>query len=212
VRTRGLLLSEYLLKNDRKMADVIDYILENMETGFVVLDQSLDALACNRRARIFLKKFDLPPDVRDVARRMLNAEAVSTFEQLFPGEVSLKKKLKGSPSNWTFWLNLFRGSKPYIVIFIVEHAFSDTVDLNAERRKFRLTRRETDVLRRVVNGMTNDEIAEDLGISEQTIKDHLSRIYEKFEVGSKLELLNYLINRNSRESDADQSGNNQLLN
>jgi two-component system nitrate/nitrite response regulator NarP len=51
-----------------------------------------------------------------------------------------------------------------------------------------LTPRETDVVRCVVQGRRNKEIARDLGISEGTVKMHLHNLYEKLSVGSRTEL------------------------
>jgi two-component system nitrate/nitrite response regulator NarL len=43
-----------------------------------------------------------------------------------------------------------------------------------------LTRRERDVLRLLVDGHSNKEIAERLGIREQTVEDHVSTLLKKF--------------------------------
>jgi DNA-binding NarL/FixJ family response regulator len=61
------------------------------------------------------------------------------------------------------------------------------------RRQFKLTRRETDILRRVVDGLKNAEIAFDLEIAEQTIKDHLSNIYIKTGAENRMALMRNLL-------------------
>ncbi len=45
-----------------------------------------------------------------------------------------------------------------------------------------LTRRELDVLREVTDGHTNHEIAESLGISYETVKEHIRNLLEKIAV------------------------------
>ena len=52
----------------------------------------------------------------------------------------------------------------------------------------RLTEREVEVLRLVVAGLRNKEIAADLGISENTAKFHLRNILEKLHAGSRTEV------------------------
>ena len=42
-----------------------------------------------------------------------------------------------------------------------------------------LTAREVEVLRLVVRGLTNSEIARELGLSEKTIAHHLTHIFNK---------------------------------
>lgn len=54
-----------------------------------------------------------------------------------------------------------------------------------------LTPRELEVVRRVVGGLRNRAIAEELSISEGTVKIHLHNIYQKLEVDGRLELAAY---------------------
>lgn len=53
----------------------------------------------------------------------------------------------------------------------------------------RLTERELDVLRLVVAGMRNKEIAGELGVSENTIKFHLRNILDKLHAESRTEVV-----------------------
>jgi len=46
----------------------------------------------------------------------------------------------------------------------------------------KLTKRETEILKCVANGMINREIAEKLDISERTVKNHISNIFRKIDV------------------------------
>jgi DNA-binding NarL/FixJ family response regulator len=50
-----------------------------------------------------------------------------------------------------------------------------------------LTKREEEILRGVVRGLINKEIADELGISVETIRVHLKNIYEKLHVRSRTE-------------------------
>ena len=51
-----------------------------------------------------------------------------------------------------------------------------------------LTPREKDIVRAVVMGQVNKEIAESLKISEYTVKHHLTRIFDKLRVANRVEL------------------------
>jgi len=55
-----------------------------------------------------------------------------------------------------------------------------------------LTAREFDVLLLLARGRTKRHIAEALGISENTVKKHIAKIYEKVGVHSQQELLDVL--------------------
>jgi FixJ family two-component response regulator len=56
-------------------------------------------------------------------------------------------------------------------------------------RMAKLTARELEVLRHVIAGKLNKQIAADLGTSEQTIKVHRMRITEKLSVPSVAEIV-----------------------
>ena len=51
-----------------------------------------------------------------------------------------------------------------------------------------LTTREMQIARAVAEGRGNREIATQLGITEQTVKNHLTSIFEKVGVASRLQL------------------------
>lgn len=52
-----------------------------------------------------------------------------------------------------------------------------------------LTPREQDVLRSLVKGATNKEIANELFISEKTVKSHLNQVFKKMNVSRRLEAI-----------------------
>jgi DNA-binding NarL/FixJ family response regulator len=52
----------------------------------------------------------------------------------------------------------------------------------------RLSAREFDVVRLVVDGRSNDEIGSALGIGSKTVESHLRRLFERFAVASRTEL------------------------
>jgi two-component system nitrate/nitrite response regulator NarL len=59
----------------------------------------------------------------------------------------------------------------------------------------RLTQRECDVLRLVCEGLTNKEIAQQIGVTENTIKGTLQQLFAKAEVRSRAQLVRVAIER-----------------
>jgi two-component system nitrate/nitrite response regulator NarL len=57
----------------------------------------------------------------------------------------------------------------------------------AARPEDGLSRREQEILDRAVEGMTNAEIAGDLGLATPTVKNYMSRIFEKLQVRNRSE-------------------------
>ena len=54
-----------------------------------------------------------------------------------------------------------------------------------------LTNRELEIVRLVATGLRNKQIADQLSITEGTVKIHLHTIFEKLGVSSRVELSNY---------------------
>jgi DNA-binding CsgD family transcriptional regulator len=64
--------------------------------------------------------------------------------------------------------------------------------ITAVVKKYGLTRRQTDMLRHIRDGMTNAAIAEMLSISEETVKWHMRKLKEKLSINNKQEIAEWL--------------------
>ncbi|MBI1984392.1 MAG: response regulator transcription factor [Acidobacteria bacterium] len=64
----------------------------------------------------------------------------------------------------------------------------------AKRKSFGLTPRELEIVSTIVAGYTNKDIAEKFSISEQTVKHHLTNVFDKLGVGNRLELALFAVN------------------
>lgn len=62
-----------------------------------------------------------------------------------------------------------------------------------------LTARELQVLRHVATGQSNREIADDLFISENTVKNHIRNLLEKLQMKSRMEAAMYAVRENLLE-------------
>jgi len=65
----------------------------------------------------------------------------------------------------------------------------------SRQKRFGLTPRELDIVSAVVAGYANREIAEHFKISEDTVKHHLSNIFDKTGVSTRLELALFAVNQ-----------------
>jgi DNA-binding NarL/FixJ family response regulator len=65
----------------------------------------------------------------------------------------------------------------------------------AETNRFGLTRRETQIIGALVDGQTNKDIAGRFGISECTVKNHLTNVYDKLGVYNRVELVLFAMNQ-----------------
>lgn len=55
-----------------------------------------------------------------------------------------------------------------------------------------LTQREREIVRLIVQGASNKEVASSLNISERTVKGHLSNVFQKLGVADRLKLMLYV--------------------
>jgi DNA-binding NarL/FixJ family response regulator len=62
------------------------------------------------------------------------------------------------------------------------------------QRRYNLTPRELEVISTIVAGYTNKDIAQKFSISEQTVKHHLTNIFDKLGVSNRLELALFAVN------------------
>ena len=65
----------------------------------------------------------------------------------------------------------------------------------ARQKRYGLTPRELEIVSAVVAGYANKEIAEHFKISEDTVKHHLSNIFDKLGVSTRLELALFAVNQ-----------------
>jgi DNA-binding CsgD family transcriptional regulator len=181
------------MRNMMMTPEDIDFILSKCPIGLIIFDRKMDIVYHNKRSGSLLNLFELPPEVTTINKRILDALNRGRLNEQFPAEIYLIKKFDGSPSNWIFRFYVKEKPYPLIYIFIIEETISNKLDMNEIRRKFRLTRCETDIVRRVVDGRRNIEIAEELDISVQTVKDHLSNIYMKIGAENRMSLMRTLL-------------------
>ena len=62
------------------------------------------------------------------------------------------------------------------------------------KHRFRLTDREQSVVQNLAKGWTNKEIANELGITEQTVKEHIKHIMQKTKTSTRTGILVKILN------------------
>ena len=62
------------------------------------------------------------------------------------------------------------------------------------RKEYGLTPRELDIIAKIAGGRSNKEVGEEFSISERTVKHHLTNIFTKVGVSSRLQLALFAVN------------------
>jgi DNA-binding NarL/FixJ family response regulator len=112
--------------------------------------------------------------VAHVAAMAEPADLVAMIRRAADGEDPLKEQLIGRPD----------------LMERVVDGLRDTILADAEPPKT-LTPRELDILAEVAAGSRNREVAETLGMSEQTVKNHLSIVFHKLGVANRTRAVTY---------------------
>lgn len=155
--------------------------------GGAVLNQLSEA-GLQVRTLVLTTNVDLDETVQAIN---LGASGVvpknSTSNMLFEG---IRRIVAGE-----YWL-------PPDFIAILVHQLRDSSPRPTSRiSNFGLTRRELEVVVEVVAGASNPEIAHTLTISEQTVKHHLTHIFDKLGVYSRVELALFAVNHQLCETE-----------
>jgi DNA-binding NarL/FixJ family response regulator len=208
-----------LIADDHRMfRDGLRKLLET-EPGFHVVGEAGDGeeavkLVQQLRPNILLLDLNMPRStgldaLRELARlptpvrTVILAAAIEKFEIVQAIQLGARAVvLKHSASDALFecvrnvmagryWV----GNENVSDLVQVLHSLLPSVD-GAERKTFGLTPRERQVIDRVVTGYTNKDIAKEFSISEQTVKHHLTNIFDKLGVSNRLELVLFSIAHN----------------
>lgn len=171
--------------------DPLLFAITHASERIIVFDATRAIVFQSEGAARFLDRHALPDEITLLVRRVLAAIASRTVAQTFPGRICLHRVIGGR--RWIFRVVFREGDQPLVGVFFTDESLSGRFDLNELRQRHRLTRRETDVLRRLLDGLKNQEIATELAIAEQTVKDYLSSIYEKIGVPDRFSLLRLFV-------------------
>jgi DNA-binding NarL/FixJ family response regulator len=94
--------------------------------------------------------------------------------------------------------------------WIIEAYRSQAAQLTTARPRSALTEKETRIVSLVTQGLKNKEIAEQIGTTEQVVKNYLRKVYDKLGVSDRLELALYCVHHRllqpaeAREAEAAQ--------
>jgi len=86
------------------------------------------------------------------------------------------------------------------VNWVIEAYRAQAAQLTSPRPKTKLSDKELLIISCVTQGMRNKEIANEIGTTEQVVKNYLRKVYDKLGVADRLELALYCLNNRVLES------------
>lgn len=182
---RGLLA---LIKKDKPPVAVISAQLEEPNRGGFELVRKIRAESPETRVVVLLD-FSEPSTITEAFR----AGAQGVFCRTEP--FHLLAKCIQCVAKGEVWAS--RSELQFVLEALAQPAFPTSFTLSGGL----LSARETDVVRCVAEGLSNREIAQRLKLTEHTVKNYLSRIFDKLGVSSRVEVLLYAV-RNANPQQA----------
>jgi two-component system nitrate/nitrite response regulator NarL len=197
-----------VLADDQPIALVGLYELFSRESEFVVLQR------CTNGGEVIRAVLAHHPDVLLLNRNLPPTDAVTVLRTLKAEGVTVRAVLLGDRPNgdhyeWALRLGIygvaFKTMEPRLVVNCVRDVFDGKRRLGQnepsgegaplaafDHEAGGLTPRQFEVARAAARGLSNKELATQLGVSEGTIKNHLHAVYERLQVDGRLALLLYL--------------------
>ena len=158
--------------------EVLDTALNAIDAPAFVVDLSGQVLHANTNAQTLLER-----DRTGISRAL--AEAVAGAPTPAPAPAP-------APVNDRWDLTPLRGAEQtqgFLAIMRAPHPVVVRDPLRGASERWRLTARQTEVLRWLAHGLTNGLIAQTLGISERTVEFHLKAIFDKAGVDNRATLI-----------------------
>ena len=189
------------------------------EPGFVVVGEAHDGdeavtLTKQFRPDILLLDLNMPHSGLEAARELCAAPTpvrmILLTAEIGPDDIAkaLQFRVQGVVLKDTASEILFRSIRSVMAgqFWLGRESVSSLVETlrkliispepSKDSQKFGLTRRELEIVSKVCAGYTNKEMARTLAISEDTVKHHLSKIYNKVGMSNRLELALFAIHHN----------------
>ncbi len=173
---------------------VSDEILENIDELVFLINSKLQILYINDAVKsLFNNSIEIESIISDYIRESVNiAKEINT---LMDGEVA----------DFSSRIHFDVGKEEYLVdtkFKIIKDSFNDTVgiliigkevkEVKQLQHIYHITKREAEIIQHIIMATPNKDIAVMLDITENTLKRHVTNIYNKLNINNKVELINLL--------------------
>jgi len=174
--------------NTLKNCQTYNNCFDESSTGIIILDRNFSIISYNRAAEASASKLHIGNSPYSSIQQFIY-KVISEYSHEInnPHQVNIKFFYK------TFFINIVARIIPSIcegmeyvyLMFITEESGKKYLTDNNPRANYNLTARETEILELVKNGLSNEEIADNLYISSHTVKTHMGNIFQKLQVKNR---------------------------
>lgn len=167
------LVQEWNFERVQKQRKILKSELDDSTDSYILIDHTGHIVYLNRSATHMINELS---NKLNISRKheLVNYLLVNTINK--SGSITIKRD--------TFEISI-KHSDVYYPYSLIKVEKKEKIDGNYLHQFQMLTSRELEVCRLVVEGYTNKEIASELYISVNTVKRHISNIYNKINVNNR---------------------------
>jgi DNA-binding CsgD family transcriptional regulator len=193
-------------------SNILDCIEDDLSTGILLIDESMHLVYMNQKAKALCGKAfgsigdtdegcTIHPDLHMAIRELI--DRTHRRGQCAGGLPHYKTPAGNNGVYFSAYAKYLRnGPTPdccnYYMIYISESNANTNIAGDETKQRFRLTRREMEVMGQIFKGYKNSEIAKALFISEITVKKHIQKIYSKVGVKNRTSLMNKILSHQTQ--------------
>ena len=171
--------------------DTFKSMMDNEKIGIMIFDNAFDYLWSNETFVNILYPIYKTPKLRSLVRQFCRAMAAEQGSSLT--EISTPVIVMGGtyemliqPVHLSESYNI---GKQYWFCQLTPCVDKTPLSQDASDKNWNLTQRERKIWELITDGLTNGEISAQLLISESTVKTHVSNLFRKLDVGSRMDAI-----------------------
>jgi len=179
-----------------RQVEILTQILGVTNEAHLLMDVNGEILYANPRGEEVLSLHTLQPQAHmqgNGAREPLLHLIVAQMAAMREGNEMLRRQvvITGDGGRWRLEIVALSGLgvAGFSLVVLTPLRLPTADEIRRRLAEHQISRREADVLASVLTGQKACEIAEQLGITEYTVKDHLKHAYAKLGIGSRGQLL-----------------------
>ena len=183
---------------DQSLGSSVSGALKNLALGVIYLDEQMAVIEANAMAKQLCTQYLQDFDDLLVKRSAVYIDESNMCVQRVIDNLGTEllnaqpyyERSTAMGSRYTFYPSSFMSygivgilSNRYMIFLKKDEAFGKL------RNEIHLTRREEEILKYILQGLSNGEISKELNVSIYTVRTHVFNLYQKFDVKSRAELL-----------------------
>ena len=176
-------------------ASVSNDIIANIDESIILLDNNCRIITANDKTKVLTSNNKL--EAQDLSKLVYEYQEINK---------EILDMIEGKTKDFSCRLNYLGSDNKKVLMdtkfSLIKDRFDDNIgimiighevkEIKQLMTIYKITEREAEIIQDIIAGYTNIEIAKNLEITENTIKRHITTIYNKLGIDNKIQLMNLL--------------------